>query len=251
MTQINQYPITAAVIKSTDLFDIDSDLGGGSWESQKVPWSLIESTLSTAGAFKNIYTQDDVLLGNRKIRMPGNMATDLFEIFDNGGVNPLFSFHGDGSMKLSGSQKKMLMNNNNTSYFTTGLGNGQATVTNMSFFNCRVGTPFDLNNQSLNQIGNAYIGSNATGNGNRKLSFFKQSSAITSNISDTCATYADDQTAGNTCQHFRSENGRVSLIFQDIQANISNVPNTGDTNTDDLITAIKDTLLNLGVIAAS
>lgn len=44
--QINQYPITATIIKDEYLFDMDAEISVGVWQSQKVPWALINDSVS-------------------------------------------------------------------------------------------------------------------------------------------------------------------------------------------------------------
>jgi len=50
MTQINQYINQAAVIKDTDLFDSDVDMGLGVFESQKVPANILQEYVLGSGS---------------------------------------------------------------------------------------------------------------------------------------------------------------------------------------------------------
>ena len=71
------------------------------------------------------------------------------------------------------------------------------------------------------------------------------------NINNASVIYSAEIATNRVVTHFLQEDGRLSKVYQDIQANIANAPNTGDANTDALIQALKDVLLNLGLVAAS
>ena len=49
MTQINQYTTEALSLGPEDLVDIDKNIGVGQWESQKVKWGTILSSIGGAG----------------------------------------------------------------------------------------------------------------------------------------------------------------------------------------------------------
>jgi hypothetical protein len=63
--------------------------------------------------------------------------------------------------------------------------------------------------------------------------------------------YSKDIIAGNAAPHFRTENGSEIKLYRQINAALANTPNTGDANTDALITALKDIIINAGFGSAS
>lgn len=85
-----------------------------------------------------------------------------------------------------------------------------------------------------------------------KVLHFASGTAPTSNTdTDTFLMYSADESAGNACPHFITENDRIVKLYQDVQASLANTPNSGDANTDALITALKNVILNLGLGASS
>lgn len=70
MTQINEYTTEALTLGNDDLLDIDKDMGGGNFESQKVKWGTVVSAI---GAASNN-------LGNTNLTQ-----TDTDRIFDGDG----------------------------------------------------------------------------------------------------------------------------------------------------------------------
>jgi hypothetical protein len=68
---------------------------------------------------------------------------------------------------------------------------------------------------------------------------------------DMFQLYSADQTAGNACPHFRTENGAVIKLYKVVDADFANTPNSGDADTDDLIDKIRDALISHGLIAAA
>ena len=65
--QINEYPITATIIKDEYLFDMDAEIALGVWQSQKVPWALINDTVALKVGTTSIVSGTN----NRLLRIEG------------------------------------------------------------------------------------------------------------------------------------------------------------------------------------
>jgi len=68
---------------------------------------------------------------------------------------------------------------------------------------------------------------------------------------DAFQLYSADIAAGNAAPHFRTENGAVIKLYQVVDADFANVPNSGDADTDDLIDKMRDALISHGLIASA
>ena len=68
---------------------------------------------------------------------------------------------------------------------------------------------------------------------------------------DEFQVYSADIAAGNAAPHFRTENGAVIKLYQVVDADFANVPNSGDADTDDLINKMRDALVSHGLIASA
>ena len=74
---------------------------------------------------------------------------------------------------------------------------------------------------------------------------------IPSAVADSFQVYSADQAAGNACPHFTTENGAVVKLYKYVDNDTTNTPNSGDADTDDLISAMRDALVAFGLLAAS
>lgn len=79
----------------------------------------------------------------------------------------------------------------------------------------------------------------------------KNGTAPSSNTTDRFTMYSSDIIAGNASPHFRTETGDIVKLYKNVDAALVNVPNTGDANTDALITALKNIIINTGLGASS
>jgi hypothetical protein len=83
------------------------------------------------------------------------------------------------------------------------------------------------------------------------------SSTPSTNIADHCRLYADDQVAGNSCLHTRTENGAIVKLYQETTGVASStfVENTGNNVKEDstfdgyTVAQVVKALRNLGILA--
>lgn len=74
----------------------------------------------------------------------------------------------------------------------------------------------------------------------------KNGTAPTNSIAGVSQFYSSDIVAGNAAPHFRTENGDVVKLYKQVDSALANTPNSGDANTDALITALKNIIINAG-----
>lgn len=65
MLKIHEYAVTAATVEAGSFFDIDQDLGGGMFQSQKVPLSVMQVAIGT------LYCADGQLKESRQVDLDG------------------------------------------------------------------------------------------------------------------------------------------------------------------------------------
>lgn len=82
------------------------------------------------------------------------------------------------------------------SYILNDAGGSRPILHNFGISNCLLWNPFNANNNNVNSIGSAFIGSGTTGNGNRKLSYYLPTSEPSSAIANTVQSFA--KTVGGT-----------------------------------------------------
>ena len=69
----SEYPTTITLLDGTDLIDVSENLGGGSWQSSKMSYSVLLSNLNSDLTFSNLYTADGTLTGARTITQGTNL----------------------------------------------------------------------------------------------------------------------------------------------------------------------------------
>lgn len=93
--QINGYAIERTTPQAGDFLDVDADLGGGTYQSQKLKYSnLLGNILANA---TNVYKNDGDLTGNRDLNFNG------YEWFLSGGNSPRLLGFGETSPDVAGS----------------------------------------------------------------------------------------------------------------------------------------------------
>jgi hypothetical protein len=68
---------------------------------------------------------------------------------------------------------------------------------------------------------------------------------------DGSVLYTDDITAGNAAPHFRTEAGDIVKLYKVVDERADDVANSGDATTDGLIDALRDAMIQHGLIAAA
>ncbi len=193
------------------------------------------------------------------VRAQGTLSTDIaLGVRNNGDTINLLQIQGDGGF--------VFRNNGNTGFFyydgangwqqygssttlATTVGSTTTIRTNGAFIgigpNSHVLSIYDSGNFQLEQSAGIV---QTSGQGGLSL---KNGTAPSSNTTDRFTMYSSDIIAGNASPHFRTETGDIVKLYKNVDAALVNVPNTGDANTDALITALKNIIINTGLGASS
>ena len=210
--------------------------------------------------YGNVAIGADTAQARLDVRAQGALSTDIaFRVRNSANTVDLFALNGNSSWisrNNSNSNQYIYWNGTNRLELKNDTA-GESTIGNNHGalgLGGATGLRLAAGNKGIYiyNSGNFYIG-NATGiqagSGQGNI-LFVNNTAPTSNIANHHYYYSADIVEGNAAPHFRTENGRVVKLYQQVEAALANTANTGDANTDALIEALKTIIINAGLGAA-
>lgn len=160
--KISEYPNTVTVFQGTDLMDVSVDLGGGSYESQKVTWTTVVSSTG-------IYGLNGTVGSSRVATVTDN--------FTWGGDAKIIRYGvGGGAIQTSDSSN--------------------AQLEQFDLFGCQLANALDSNNQNITSVQNLGVGTFQFGTGANGVIALGVNSAPTSENANTIQIYT---TTGQDC----------------------------------------------------
>ena len=242
--KISELLVEATVIADDDRFLMSKDLGGGSWESQYVQGSTLNSLYFQNMGNTNLVSNT----ADRYFEVTGSTTSDKWGVRAPLSTTNAFEVTGDGQCTFGITGKSVRYGAGGGRIQNNDF--GQATLAQMDLFNCRLSNTLNANNQFIRScLGFFYGGTFDTIGTN--FAAFAVGTAPTSTSANAYKQYAADIVAGNAAPHFRLEAGDIVKLYKYVDSSLANSANTGDTNTDNLIDALRDLVISLGVGSAT
>ena len=240
ITKVKGSALTAA---TTPIAGTEEVIGIQSGNTVRIPVSEFGGGGGLADSDQTISTT-----GNRDITLGGSTSSDKLRVLQPAGTSGIMEWNGDGTFNLGLASKNNYLGPSTSSYLQSAPLGGRATLANTFLQGCTVNLNLNCNNQLLYTIGSAYIGGTIVGNGSRKISVHKTTSAPTTNITNVTDVYCDDDSSGVAGLVIKPEDGKTITLTRSADAAFSNTVNTGDANTDALINALISALPDKGFI---
>lgn len=128
---------------------------------------------------------------------------------------------------------------------------GNAMAVGLDLYNAKISNLLNANSQDINNLRRLFLGGTYDTNGTNMLAYTVGTAPTTVQNSQYKQYAADWNGANTSTPHFLNEEGDTIKLAKVVEANLANSPNSGDANTDALITAIKSVITTLGIGAAS
>lgn len=128
---------------------------------------------------------------------------------------------------------------------------GYSFAVGLDFYNCRLSNLFNANSQDINNLRRLFYGGTYDTNGTNMAAFTVGTAPTAVQLSQYKQYAADWNGANTSTPHFLNEEGDTLILAKVVDAALANSPNSGDANTDALITALKSVLTTLGLGASS